>query len=478
VADVLLFLPETVCLLGALVLFGAHMLGAGYAPVRGLALLAGLGATAAAVWTWPLSGEPFFPGIYRVDAFSQFVKAILAGGYLLVVAISDRPHTTRDGSRLEVPMFLLLATTGMMMLASATELVTLYISMELAAYPVYVAVALHRNRAIGGESSTKYMLQGMVASAITLYGLSFLFGLSGTAYILDMLWQLDSLAAQPLFWLAVTLVLAGFLFKLAAFPFHFWAPDTYQGAPHEIVAFVATASKVAAIAVLCRIAAAVAPAGSEAEGLRTVLMWSSVAAMTLGNLAALRQGDLKRLLGYSAVAHAGYLLIGIQTLADTGLTAALFYAIGYAAMSVLCFIVVIEVGRDDDLVSIESLAGLHRRSPVLAATLLTGLFGLIGLPPTVGFIGKWFLFSAAIEQGQFLFVLVAAINSAVALYYYLLVIRQAYFTEPLREEPLRPGLLPLTAAGATTGLVVAMGILPGWFWERSVAAVRALLSGP
>ena len=179
-----------------------------------------------------------------------------------------------------VPMFLLLATTGMMMLTSAMELVTLYISMELAAYPIYIAVALHRSRSIGGESSTKYMLQGMVASAITLYGLSFLFGLSGSTYLGTISSQLGTLATQPLFWLVVLLVLAGFLFKLAAFPFHFWAPDTYQTAPHEVVTFVATASKVAATAVLCRVVALVAPAGVDAAMASRVLMWMSVAAIT------------------------------------------------------------------------------------------------------------------------------------------------------------------------------------------------------
>ena len=473
--DMQLFLPETVCLLGALLLFGAQVSGARYGVVWGLALLSGVVAIATSVWTWSLAGEPFFPGIYQVDFFSQFVKTIIAGGFVFVAAISGRPHTVSREAWSELPMFLLLATTGMMMLASATELVTLYISMELAAYPMYIVVALHRGRDVSGESSTKYMLQGMVASAVTLYGLSFLFGLTGSTYLNAISSQLGTLSDQPLFWLAVLLVLAGFLFKLAAFPFHFWAPDTYQAAPHEVVTFVATASKVAAIAVLCRVAALVAPAGVDAELATQVLMWMSVAAMTLGNLAALRQSDLKRLLGYSAVAHAGYVLIGIQTLSDTGLAAALFYALGYAAMSGLCFLVVVELGRDEDLVSIESLAGLHERAPMLAATLLIGLFGLIGLPPTVGFIGKWFLFSAAIEQGQFAFVLVAAINSAVALYYYLLVIRQAYCAEGQTDEPIHTGVVTLAVAGGTTGLVIAMGVVPGWFWTRSVEAVAALM---
>lgn len=470
-----LFLPETVCLLGALALFVAQVTGARYGVTWGLALMSGLAAMGAAIWTWGLAGEPFYPGIYQVDFFSQFIKTILAGGFVFVAAISGRPSTVRDDAWAELPMFLLLATTGMMMLASATELITLYIAMELAAYPVYVVVALHRDRRLAGESSTKYMLQGMVASAVTLYGLSFLFGLAGSTYGVDIALQLDTLTTQPLFWVSVVLVLSGFLFKLAAFPFHFWAADTYQTAPHEVVTFVATASKVAAIAVLCRIISVVAYAGPESELLRTVLMWASVAAMTLGNLAALRQNDIKRLLGYSAVAHAGYLLIGLQTMTELGLTATLFYAIGYAGMSALCFLVIVEVGRDQDVVSVDSLAGLHSRSPILAATLLVGLFGLIGLPPTVGFIGKWFLFSAAIEQGQFVYVLIAAANSAVALYYYLLLIRQAYLVDAVSDKPVHMSITTLAVAGATTGLVIAMGILPGWFWTQSARAAAAVM---
>ncbi len=471
--DLILFLPETVCLLAALAVFVAQVAGARYTVAWVLSLVGGLAAVAACIHTWPLAGEPFFPGIYRVDFFSQLVKTFLAAGFLVVAAVARQPRTTREEAWPELPLFLLLSTVGMMMLVSATELLTLYISMELSAYPLYVAVALHRSRAVSGESSTKYMIQGMVASAVSLYGLSFLFGLAGSTYFNDIAAELPALSQQPLFWLALLLALAGFFFKLAVFPFHFWAPDTYQTASHEVAAFIASASKVAAVAVLCRIVSLAMP--QEDPAARTVLMWMSVLAMTLGNLAALRQGDFKRLLGYSAVAHGGYALIGVQTLDGTGLTSALFYGLGYAAVSFLCFLVVCEVARDRDLVSIESLAGLHRRSPVLAALLLVGLLGLIGLPPTVGFTGKWFLFSAAIAQGQFALVLVAAVNSAVALYYYLLVMRQAYFAPAEDEAPLRAGGASLAAAAAATVVVLAMGAAPGWFWDRSAEAVAALL---
>jgi len=323
-ADLILFLPEIVCLVMALFLFFAPVCAWRYNTAWGIAVIAGIVAVGASLYTWPLSGEPFFPGIYRVDFFSQLVKTALAVGYLLVVVISKDPRTLRAATWHEFPLFLLLSTVGMMMMVSATELLTLYISMEMSAYPLYIVVALHRNRAIGSESSTKYMIQGMAASAISLYGMSFLFGLLGSTYFSALGAQLGIVALQPVFWLAMVLILSGFLFKLAVFPFHFWAPDTYQAAPHEVVTFIATASKVAAVALLCRIVALVIPSSESLLHARPVLMWLSIAAMTLGNLAALRQKDLKRLLGYSAVAHGGYILVGIQALSGLGLTAALF----------------------------------------------------------------------------------------------------------------------------------------------------------
>ena len=473
-SDVLLFAPELVLLLFALALFCCPLFELSYRLTRQLALVSGVAALAACLWTLDMTGEPFSPGIYRVDFFSQSMKIALALGYLAVVAISSRPQTTDRAAWLEYPLFLLLATLGTMMMVSATELLTLYIAMELAAYPLYIAVALHRTPQTGVEGASKFMLQGMVSSAISLYGMSFLFGVFGTTYLSGIALGLPAATGNPLAWVGLLLLLAGFFFKLAAFPFHFWAPDTYQTAPHQVVTYLATVSKVAAIALLCRLLALVSSEWS-GSGVSSVLLWTSVVAMSLGNLAALVQRDLKRLLGYSAVAHAGYLLIGLQTGALLGFSAALFYAFAYLAMSFICFLVVCEVGQDSDLVQIESVAGLHQRSPFLAATLLVGIFGLIGLPPTVGFIGKWLLFSAALEQGQFLLVLVAAVNAVVGLYYYLLVLRQAYLMPADGAAPIYSCFPVRTAAAVGVVLVLVMGTFPGRYWDVASRAASMLL---
>lgn len=474
----LLFLPETFLLITTLAVFVGLMVRATAETCRYLAISGTSLALVTCIALLGMEGEPFFPGIYRVDLYSQLLKLLVLATLLLVLFMSGRPVTMRPDSWPELSFFLLPATVGMMMLVSATELLTLYLALELSAFPVYALVALHRGSRRCGEGAAKYMLQGMVASAVTLYGMSFLFGLTGTTYLSGIAAAAPGLAHQPLFWVGLLLTLGGFLFKLALFPFHFWAPDTYETAPHAVVTFIATASKAATIGVLCRVIALVVAGDGilDGEGLRFAFIIFGVAAMTLGNLAALVQRDLKRLLGYSAVAHAGYIVVGLQAFSHLGMTSVIFYTFGYLAMTYLCFLVVNEAAREHDGVPMEAVAGLWNRSPFLALCLLIGIFGLTGLPPTVGFIGKWFLFSAALENGQFLLVLIAALNSAIAVYYYLRVIRMAYLVESQDASPLRPAPLVVAGAAVASLVVLWMGIHPGTFWhviEISTASLAA-----
>lgn len=474
--NAILFAPEIACLMMGLVLFFCPVLNIPHRTVYSLSIVSGLVVLGASIYTLPLQGEPFFPNIYKVDFFSQLIKSALGLGFLAVAITCRNPLTFHHSAWAELPLFLLMSTLGMMLMVSATELMTLYVAMEMAAYPIYIIVALHRNIQTNGESATKYMVQGMAASAVTLYGMSFLFGTFGSTYYSDIASQFAQATTQPLFYVGLLLTLSGFLFKLGGFPFQFWAPDTYQTAPHAVITFVASVSKIGAIAILCRLLSLAAPHAWDAGHIQTALMWFCILAMTLGNLAALAQKDLKRLLGYSTIAHAGYVLIALQTFAQTGLTAALFYALGYFAMSFACFLVINEVSKDSDLVTIESVSGLYKRAPFLAFTLLIGMFGLIGLPPTVGFVGKWFLFSAALERGQFALVLIAAINATIGLYYYLMVIRQVYWVEPTSDETLSPSPLIAVTAFAAIVLVVAMGTFPNTFWNLAARAASALMS--
>lgn len=475
--NLLLFLPELAVLLAAVVIFVTMVSRCSWVLSWRVAFGGSLVALAASLYSLDASGSPFYPGIYRVDLFSQVMKLIVAAALPLVLLVCANPPTLRRDGAKELPFFLFLSAAGLMLLTSATELITLYLALELSAFPMYALVAMHRNRMIGSEGATKYMIQGMTASAVTLYGMSFLYGMSGSTQLAVIAAAVPDLVSEPLFWLGLILAFTGFLFKLALFPFHFWTPDTYMAAPHPVATFIATASKVGAIAVLCRLIALVTwgEAGLHAEALRIVLIVFAVAAMTIGNLAALVQKDFKRLLGYSAIAHAGYIVVALQAFSTLGHTAIVFYTIAYLAMTLLCFMVACEVGRDRDNVPVEALSGLWKRSPFLGLCLLVGIFGLTGLPPTAGFIGKWFLFSAALEGGQFLLVLIAAVNSAIALYYYLRVLRVAYLLEPEQgSEPLRPRPVFVAGGALVCLLIVWMGSVPNLFWELASGAIVAL----
>jgi len=417
------------------------------------------------------SGSPFYPGAYTVDLFSQLLKVTLAVGLALVMLLSGELPSIRGDVRSDVPTFLYLGTAGMMLLVSATELLTLYVALEMSAYSLFILVGLGPARKRGTEAAARYVLFGAAASALTLYGLSLVYGATGTTFVAAIAAQPVEVLQSPLFILGVVFALGGLLFKLAAFPVHRWVPDVYEGAPHQAVTFLATASKVAAVGVLARVLSLI---WSEPGQMSTALWVLCVLSMTFGNLAALRQKSIKRLLGYSAIAHAGYLLIGLQTFTQLGTASALFYAIVYMVMGFCPFLVVCVLAKDDNP-TLESLHGLHARSPLLALVLLLGMFGLAGVPPTPGFVGKWFLFTAAVDAEQFWLVLVAAINATIGLYYYLQVVRAAYVSGEGGGEPIRLGPAITLAALLVILLTLWTGIYPTHVWDLSKSAAAVLV---
>ena len=457
-ADLLLFAPELALLLLGLALFFCPVLELSYRVTWSLAMAAGVVALGVGLWTLELAGAPFAPGIYAVDFFSQFVKVALALGYLLVVAISRRPQTLDRATWLEFPMLLLFATVGTMMMVSATELLTLYIAMELAAYPLYIVVALHREPQVGGESSTKYMLQGMVASAISLYGMSLLFGVCGTTYFSGIAAGLSQTAGQPLMWIGFLLLLAGFFFKLAVVPFHFWTPDVYEGAPTPVTTFLAVASKAAGFGALLRFLHALFMADGVREavvayGERIGLLLAILAAvtMTLGNLGALRQKSVKRMLAYSSIAHAGYVLMGLVSMETAGFQASMFYLAAYYFMNLGAFGFLVYFQGVTGSDTYESLKGLGWKAPLVSVAMVVFLVSLTGLPPTVGFYGKYLLFQEAISGGFAWLAVVAGINSVISLFYYMRVAKMLFLAEPSEETP--------APQPAFTGLVAALGVL-------------------
>jgi NADH-quinone oxidoreductase subunit N len=422
------FLPELVLLAGTLGLF-VITLGESRGKTAATAALAVALATLVACAFSLGQQASLFSGAYRIDAFSQWLKLVLAAGYTAVVLLSGKLPDIREEVKPEYFLFLSLSVTGLLMLVSSVDILTIVVALELSSFPLYLMVPMRREREGQRqqmESAIKYMMYGVAANGIMLFGLSYLFGLTGTTNLPLMIAKLGPVVHSPLAIVGLAMAFCGLFFKLAVFPFHFWTPDVYQGASNETAGLIASLPKVAAVAVLVRFVSLATP---DNHTVALLLAGLAIASMFYGNLIAMVQKDFKRLLGFSGIAHAGYALIGFVALSPAGYAAALFYITGYMLMVLACFVVICRVSRDGTNVAIEELAGLHRRSPLLAVTLLVGVFGLAGMPLFVGFIGKLSLLTAALAQGYLALVIVAMVNSAIAIYYYLQVVRQAVFGE-------------------------------------------------
>ncbi|MCU0782690.1 MAG: NADH-quinone oxidoreductase subunit N [Verrucomicrobia bacterium] len=467
------FLPELILSAGALVLFILTLGNDGLRNARRVVIATAVAMIVTCVLT--LSQQAIlFDGAYRVDAFSQWLKLVFAIGYLLIVLLSGDLPDIRSDVKPEYFLFLTLGVTGLTLMVSSIDLITLVISLELSSFPLYVLVAMRREREgqrVQMESAIKYIVFGITATGVMLFGMSYLFGLTGTTSLPTMMTRLQPVIHTPLAIVGLALTFAGLLYKLAVFPFHFWTPDVYQGASNETTSLVASLPKVGAVAVLVRFVSLATP---EHQTIALLLTCLAVASMFYGNLIALMQKDLKRLLGFSGIAHAGYALIGFVTLDQAGYTAALFYIVSYLFMVLACFIVVCKVSPDGTNVSLADLAGLHRRSPLLAVTLLAGVFALAGVPPFAGFVGKFALLKAALAKGHLALVVLAVINSAIAIYYYLVIVREACFRDPTGQPSI---VLNATTRAVCVLLVVgilALGVAPSWFLNVLSTAVASM----
>jgi NADH-quinone oxidoreductase subunit N len=415
-------------------------------------------------------GDLFFKA-YRVDLFSQIFKAALALGLFLVLMISRNIAHIDERFRAEFYLFLTTCTLGMMMLTSSVELLTIYVSLELSSYSLYILVPLRRGDGIDVEAGIKYLFIGAVSSGFMLFGLSYIFGATHSTYLADIINNMPQLLQSPIGLVGLILAMAGFFFKLSVFPFHFWAPDVYQGGSNQVVTFIATASKAVAVALLLRLAALGAGYG---YSFTQVLMVLSIISMTLGNLVALIQRDFKRMLAYSSIAHAGYVLMGIVGLQEAGFTSAVYYALAYLIMNFTVFMVLSEVASDGRDLKIAELAGLWRRSPLLSMSLILGIFALAGVPPSIGFTGKLLLFTSAMNQGYFWLVLIGAVNGTLSLYYYLKVVYAAYFVDS-DLPPIQLSMSTRLLNYALCATILVFGVAPNSIIELARAAVKNVL---
>jgi NADH-quinone oxidoreductase subunit N len=473
----LAFLPELLLLAGALGLFVVSLGQSRVKLARTVTLVTAAVVLLASLLTFSQQAV-LFDSAYRIDPFSQFLKTVIAFGYLCVGLLGGDLRDIRGEARPEYHLFLSLSVIGLVLLVSSIDIITLVIALELSSFSLYLLVPLRREREGQKEqmeAAIKYLMFGVAATGVMLFGFSYLYGLSGSTSLPAILAKLQQpgVLASPVAIVGLALALAGLLYKLAVFPFHFWTPDVYQGAANETSSLIASLPKIGAVAVLVRL---VSLAGPDHAAIATLLTGLAIASMVYGNLIALVQTDLKRLLGFSGIAHAGYALVGFVALDQAGFAAALYYITGYMLMVLACFVVICKVSRDGTNVAIGELAGLHRRSPLLALTLLVGIFALAGIPPFVGFMGKLSLLTAALAKGHLALVILTVINSAVAIYYYLRIVRTAYFDHsdegpaPIRLSPSTVALCLLLIAGIT-----ALGVIPGTVVDtisRSLAAIH------
>jgi NADH-quinone oxidoreductase subunit N len=368
-----------------------------------------------------------------------------------------------------------MSTLGLLMLVSSVELLAMFIALELSSYSLYLLVPMrddHTGLRMQMESAIKYVLFGVVATGVMLFGMSYMFGLTGTTYFSTLLPALQQMMGNPVAIVAIAMVMGGFFFKLAVFPFHFWAPDVYQGASNETTAFIASVPKIAAVAVLIRIVTLVTPEG---QAIVNMLILFSICSMFYGNLIALVQTDVKRMLGFSGIAHAGYVLLGLVTLQDAGYATSLYYIAGYLVMNIAGFLVVCKVSQRGENVRINDLRGLHKRSPLLAFTMAVSMFAMAGIPPFVGFMGKFMLLTGAYKAGYVTLVILAAINTAISLYYYLSVVRVTYSTGAGDRPPLVVDGTTKAVSLALVVIIIALGVAPDSILKIATEAVRTIL---
>jgi NADH-quinone oxidoreductase subunit N len=422
-----------------------------------------LGALAGIAATWIMSGSPglAFSRMVKVDDFSVFFHYLVIAIAGVIILISYEYMAVQRIRAGEYYALILFGTVGMALMSSAVELVLIFVALEISSISSYILAGFRRHEASSSESSLKYFLLGSFATAFFLYGVALIFGATGSTNIDVISQKLQAGPAELLVYMAIAFMFVGLGFKVAAAPFHIWTPDVYEGAPAPIVGFMSTAPKAAAFAVLLRVVFAINAPG------RFWLIWVSAAlSMTLGNVGALVQTNVKRLLAYSSIAHAGYLLVAFTMLTPqdsaNGVSAAMFYTAAYAAMNVGAFAVVSHFANAGErYVTLEDYEGLGRTSPLLAATLTIFLLSLIGIPMTGGFFAKFYVFSAALKANLVWLALIGFLNSAIGAYYYLRIIVVMYMRESRREVPVTPIPVGLGLALAITVLATLyLGILP------------------
>lgn len=448
--------------------------------VRGLGI--GLAALVGGLFYHSLSlqpeAAPILGGLYKLDGFAIFFQRLFLAITALVLLIgAEFSHRNRAGAA-EFYVVTLFASVGMMFCAAVDDFILLFVALELMTVAFYVLVGYLRHDGLALESAMKYLLFGALASGVMVYGIAYVFGTTGST-------KFDAIAAaiagatgeHKALEFGMLLTLAGLFFKISAFPAQMWTPDVYQGAPTPTTAYLATGSKAAGFALLMRVLyTAFEPAQNLWVMLVVVLAGIS---LLYGNLGAIAQTNLKRLFGYSSIAHAGYLLIGIAACSTIGIAAVMFYLAQYAFTNLCAFLAIVAISNATESADISAVNGLHKRSPLLAAALALPMLSLAGVPPLSGFFGKFMLFYAAIDRGlqtpaMIVLVAVACVGVVVSLYYYFKVIRAAYFEDAPDAAPIHVPDTMRIAILACLAILLILGVYPRPLWQVAELAAKAL----
>jgi len=475
--DFYYILPELVLTVGALLVLIADVAlpKSQRAALAWVTLLA-LGATAVSLLPFTSTRVEVAHGLMAVDQFALFFKVVFLFAAAITVLMSIRYLAVEGASPGEYYFLILCATLGMFVMAGGIDLITIFIGLETMAVSFYILAGFIKPNQRSNEAAVKYFLLGAFSLGILLYGMSLMYGLSGTTNLRTMATVFSGQEQDPRLVLAVILVVAGVGFKIAAVPFHMWAPDVYEGAPTPITAFLSVGSKAASFAMVIRIFVEGLP--SMNADWRLLFEVLAIVTMTVGNVAAVTQTNIKRMLAYSSIAHAGYILIGIVAWTPTnprGITAALIYLLVYSFMQLGAFAVVVMLRREDVVGDeLKDFSGLAFRNPFAAFAMLLFMLSLGGIPPTAGFMGKFWLFSAAIDAHYYGLALIGVLNSAISLYYYIRIVVFMYLKkETIGSQPTTSPALAVVLGVAVLGTLV-IGVYPRLLFEVAELSAKTL----
>ncbi len=444
-------LPEVVLAIGAMLLL---MVGA-YRGQRTVGTVTALAAVLLAIVgllvLWLPAGKlTTFGGSFVVDDYARFLKVLALIGSFVTLILS-RGYLSDESKIFEYAILVMLSTVGMMVLISATDLIMLYLGLELMSLALYVVAASHRDNAKSTEAGLKYFVLGALSSGMLLYGASLIYGFTGTVSFAGIAAEAKTGSMGILF--GIVFLLAGLCFKVSAVPFHMWTPDVYEGAPTPVTAFFASAPKVAALAVFVRVALTAFP-GVTHEW-QQIIVFVSIASMALGSFAAIGQKNIKRLMAYSSIGHMGFALVGLAAGTAEGAQGVLVYIAIYVAMTLGSFAIILAMRRKGQAVEqISDFAGLSRTNPVLAFLFAMLLFSLAGVPPLAGFFAKFYVFLAAIHSGLFVLSVIGVLTSVIGAFYYLAIVKVMYFDEPAGAvDPVRPELRTVLAVAGVFNIL-------------------------